>query len=132
MTTLEVGKRIAALREGKMTGEQLGERLGISKSEISKIENGSRKLDIGYIALIAEIFEISLGELLGIERHGSLAMAARVMTYPNGEEALASRQRIHQILEADASLSTSVGLKVSSPSASGSLTSPIPSPSRSS
>jgi Zn-dependent peptidase ImmA (M78 family)/transcriptional regulator with XRE-family HTH domain len=119
MTTVDIGKRIAALREGKMTGEQLGERLGISKSEVSKIENGSRKLDIGYLALIAEIFEISLGELLGIERHGSLAMAARVMTYPDGEEAMASRQRIRQVLEADASLTSSVGLRTSTPSTAG-------------
>jgi Zn-dependent peptidase ImmA (M78 family)/transcriptional regulator with XRE-family HTH domain len=119
MSTVDIGKRIASLREGKMTGEQLGERLGVSKSEISKIENGTRKLDIGHIALIAEIFEISLGELLGAERRGSLAMAARVMTYPNGDDATASRKRIHELLEADASLKSSVGLKVPTPSAAG-------------
>lgn len=120
MSTSNVGKRIAAYREARnMTGAELGEQLGISKSGISKIENGFRKLDIGYIAQIAEIFEISLGELLGVERKGSLAMAARVMTYPSTEEASTSRQRIHQVLEADAALRESVGLRVSSPSPAG-------------
>jgi len=120
MSTSNVGKRIAAWRDSRgMTGAELGERLGISKSEISKIENGSRKLDIGYIAMIAEIFSISLEELLGIERRGNLAMAARVLTYPSEEDTQASRQRIHQVLEVGASLSSSVGLRAASPSASG-------------
>src|SRR5271156_2027702 len=74
-----LGARIAALREARgMTGEELGSAIGLSRSQISKIEHGTRRLDVSEIAEIADVFEVTLGEVLGVERSGSLALAARV------------------------------------------------------
>ena len=45
MSEKSVGERIAALRAAPgLTGIQLGHALGLTKSQVSKIENGTRKL----------------------------------------------------------------------------------------
>jgi Zn-dependent peptidase ImmA (M78 family)/transcriptional regulator with XRE-family HTH domain len=120
MSESELGARIAALREARgMTGEQLGLALGLSRSQVSKVEHGTRRMDVSEVAAVADALEVSLAEVLGVERSGSLALAARVMAVPQAEETLPARRRIRQLLEADANLVSATGLGVNRPTQSG-------------
>src|SRR5260370_8875039 len=120
MNENELGARIAALREARgMTGQELGAALGLSRSQVSKVEHGTRRLDISEVAAIADALEASLAEVLGVERSGSLALAARVMTAPQADDTLPSRRRLRQMLEAEASLAAATGLRESRPTQSG-------------
>ncbi len=120
MNENELGARIAALREARgMTGEELGAALGLSRSQVSKVEHGTRRLDISEVAAIADALEASLAEVLGVERSGSLALAARVMAAPQADDTLPSRRRLRQLLEAEANLATATGLRESRPTQSG-------------
>jgi Zn-dependent peptidase ImmA (M78 family)/transcriptional regulator with XRE-family HTH domain len=120
MSEMSVGERIAALRAARgLTGEQLGHALGVTKSQVSKIENGTRKLDISEVALLADALGVTLAEVLGVERKGSLALAARVMAAPGQDETASARRRVRQILEAEAALGDAVGLLPARPSAAG-------------
>jgi Zn-dependent peptidase ImmA (M78 family)/transcriptional regulator with XRE-family HTH domain len=116
----ELGARIAVLREARgLTGQQLGDALGLSRSQVSKIEHGSRKLEVSELAEIADVLEVSLAELLGTERSSSLSLAARVMAIPDADGTLASRRRMRQLLEAEATLASTTGLTASRPTPSG-------------
>jgi Zn-dependent peptidase ImmA (M78 family)/transcriptional regulator with XRE-family HTH domain len=120
MNENELGARIAALREARgMTGEELGAALGLSRSQVSKVEHGMRRLDVSEVAAIADALEASLAEVLGVERSGSLALAARVMAAPQADDTLPSRRRLRQLLEAEASLVSATGLRESRPTQSG-------------
>ncbi|MFI5492904.1 helix-turn-helix domain-containing protein [Actinoplanes sp. NPDC051859] len=120
MVAQEVGVRIAELRAAKgMTGSQLGAALGLTKSQMSKIENGSRKLDIGELAVVADVLEVTLAEVLGVNRMGPLALAARVMTAPATDETARARRRVRQVLETEAALADATGLRPLEPSAAG-------------
>jgi len=115
-----MGVRIAALREARgMTGEELGAVLGLSRSQISKVEHGTRRVDVSEVAAIADALEVSLAEVLGVERSGSLALAARVMAAPDEGDTLPSRRRMRQLLEAEANLASSTGLSRGRPTPSG-------------
>src|SRR5262245_60690810 len=121
MAEQSIGARIAALRGARgMTGEHLGSLLGLTKSQISKIESGARKLDVSEVALVADALGVTLAEVLGVERKGSLALAARVMSEPAQEEALPARRRVRQVLEVEAALTDAVGLLPTHPSEAGS------------
>ncbi len=120
MNENELGARIAALREARgMTGEELGAAVGLSRSQVSKVEHGTRRLDVSEVAAIADALEASLAEVLGVERSGSLALAARVMASPQADDTLPSRRRLRQLLEAEASLVSATGLRESRPTQSG-------------
>ncbi len=111
---------MAKLREARgLTGSQLGTVLGLTKSQVSKIESGARRLDVSELAEMADVLEVSLGELLGSPRSRSLALAARVMTQPSDGADLVARRRLRQILEADSVLSDTCGLRPAKPSAAG-------------
>jgi Zn-dependent peptidase ImmA (M78 family)/transcriptional regulator with XRE-family HTH domain len=116
----QIGARIAALREARgLTGQELGDALGLSRSQVSKIEHGSRKLEVSELAEIADVLEVSLAELLGTERSTSLSLAARVMAAPDADGTLASRRRMRQLLEAEATLANTTGLAASRLTPSG-------------
>jgi Zn-dependent peptidase ImmA (M78 family)/transcriptional regulator with XRE-family HTH domain len=120
MDANELGARIAALREARgMTGQELGAALGLSRSQISKIEHGTRRLEVSELAAIADALEVSLGEVLGAERSGSLALAARVMEAPHADDTLPPRRRVRQMLEAEATLVSATGLQESHLTPSG-------------
>ncbi|GIF17563.1 Zn-dependent peptidase ImmA (M78 family)/transcriptional regulator with XRE-family HTH domain [Actinoplanes tereljensis] len=107
-----VGARIAELRAARgLTGTELGEALGLTKSQVSKIENGTRKLDVGELAVIADVLQVTLAEVLGMHRKGPLALAARVMSVPASDETLAARRRVRQVLETEAALADATGLR---------------------
>jgi Zn-dependent peptidase ImmA (M78 family)/transcriptional regulator with XRE-family HTH domain len=115
-----VGARIAALRRAKnMTGTALGDALGLTKSQVSKVENGSRKLDVGELAVVADLLGATLPELLGISRNGPLTLAARVMSAPAEDETGTARRRARQVLETEAALADATGLQPLVMSAAG-------------
>jgi transcriptional regulator with XRE-family HTH domain len=58
------GKRLKQLREEKkMTQEELGKALGITRNAISGYENGTREPDIEKLIVLSDIFECTLDYL---------------------------------------------------------------------
>ena len=76
MTQTEtMGKRIAAFRKKRgLTQDQLAEQLGISAQAVSKWETDLSCPDIGIIPQLAEILEVSLDDLFGVEKKGPAAV----------------------------------------------------------
>nr|MCR4598651.1 helix-turn-helix domain-containing protein [Acetatifactor sp.] len=63
----EIHFRIADLRRTKqLTQAQLADIVGVSFQTISKWENGSAMPDITYLPALAEFFEVSVDQLLGL------------------------------------------------------------------
>jgi len=50
------------------TQERLSEAVGIEAISLSRWETGTRALSLSTLALIADVLEVSLGDLLDIER----------------------------------------------------------------
>lgn len=62
----KIGKKIVSLRKQKnMTQMELADRMGISFQAVSNWERGNSMPDISKLPELAEIFEVSLDELLG-------------------------------------------------------------------
>lgn len=116
----DVGARIAKFRQAAaLTGEQLGAAVGLTKSQVSKVESGVRGLDVSEVAAVADALGVTLADLLGVERSASLALAVRVMAAPSPAEAAPARRRLRQLLEADATLADSGGLRQGAPNSAG-------------
>ena len=65
LTNEEIGKRITELRtQNNLSQENLAEKLGISRSSLSRYEKGSRTIDIYVLNNILEIFNISYDEFV--------------------------------------------------------------------
>ena len=63
-----LGKRIMALRKAAgMTQEQVAERLGVSPQAVSKWENDVSCPDVTMIPRLAQLFNVSTDELLGLK-----------------------------------------------------------------
>ena len=63
-----LGKRIMALRKAAgMTQEQVAERLGVSPQAVSKWENDVSCPDVTMIPRIAQLFNVSTDQLLGLK-----------------------------------------------------------------
>lgn len=61
-----LGKRLKELRTNKkMTQEELGRKINVTKVSISGYENGNRSPDTETLQKIADIFEVSTDFLLG-------------------------------------------------------------------
>ncbi len=57
---LEIGKHIKKLREEKrITGKNLAQRIGLSQSQMSRLEKGLRRIDTEVLARIAEALGVS-------------------------------------------------------------------------
>lgn len=68
MNTTDLGQTISGCRkERAMTQEQLAQALGITAQAVSKWETGQSYPDIQFLPLLADLFEVSLDELLGRE-----------------------------------------------------------------
>lgn len=99
---MNLGWRIAEHRRSRgMTGEELGRRVGLSKSQISRIESGQRQPGLTDLAYIADVFGTTVDSLLGVEPAGSVALAARVMRDDLGadEKVGPMRRRMAQLLD---------------------------------
>jgi transcriptional regulator with XRE-family HTH domain len=61
----KVGKRIKLLRQQKgVSQEYLGERLGVTRSFISRMENGKRPISLDKIERIADVLDVEVDDLL--------------------------------------------------------------------
>ena len=66
MNTIKIHEQIAFLRKQKgLTQEQLASALGVTNQSVSKWESGQCCPDIQLLPAIAELFEVSVDELLG-------------------------------------------------------------------
>ena len=71
MDQKKVGAFIASLRhESGMTQEALGARLGVTGKTVSRWENGNYMPDIGLLLPLAEVFGVTVNELLSGRRLG--------------------------------------------------------------
>ena len=62
------GERLAFYRKkNAMTQQQLGEQLNVSAQAVSKWENDQSEPDIATLCKLAEIYQISVNELVGAE-----------------------------------------------------------------
>lgn len=67
-----VRHRIKEIREARrLTQEALGQRIGRTKSTISKLESGETALDLAIAKKIADALEVGLQDVLAIEPEGS-------------------------------------------------------------
>ena len=65
---MNIGLKIKQLRREKnITQEELGELVGLTSKAISRWENDTSYPDITLLPILANIFEISVDELLGVE-----------------------------------------------------------------
>lgn len=66
MTTIKINEQIAFLRKQKgLTQEELANALGVTNQSVSKWESAQCCPDIQLLPDIAELFDVSVGELLG-------------------------------------------------------------------
>lgn len=69
MYTLRIGEIIRRCRKSEnMTQEELAEHLGVTKAAVSKWETGESCPDITMLPQIAELFRITIDELMGFRR----------------------------------------------------------------
>ena len=64
-----VGQRVAQARKAQgWTQERLSEAVGIEAISLSRWETGTRALSLSTLALIADVLEVGLGDLVDVER----------------------------------------------------------------
>lgn len=64
-----MGNRIRELRKSRgLTMKQLGEKLGLAESTISQYETGKRQPDNETLLELGEIFDVTVGYILGAEK----------------------------------------------------------------
>lgn len=66
----ELGRRIRAAREGKLTQAKLGALVGLSRTAITNIECGRQRLLVDQLVEIAHAVGVSAAELLPRENAG--------------------------------------------------------------
>lgn len=124
MDPQEMGALLRRLRTAAgLTQSELGERIGLRKDQISKVEHGIRRLDIAEMTLAAEALGTSARQLTGRSAPGTLALSARLATGASGRHVEAAMQRARRLLELDHLLGE-LGARVpprTSPSADGIL-----------
>ena len=65
---MTLGQKITELRKSQsLTQERLSEKLGVSRQTIANWEAGSTNPDINQAKAIAELFQVSLDDLLSVE-----------------------------------------------------------------
>lgn len=76
-----LGEMIATLRkENNMTQLQLAEKMGVTDKAVSKWERNLSCPDIDSLPLLAEIFGISVDELIQVKQHGKEEKPAEKLT----------------------------------------------------
>lgn len=110
--TNDLAKRIIDLRESKnWTQTQLAKKMDLSKSIMSKIESGHRKITTDELKSLAEIFGVSTDYLLGIassttssqttpfDIHDLLESNAQILYNNQGFLSKTDRSYINDLLE---------------------------------
>ena len=112
-----LGKRIMALRKAAgMTQEQVAERLGVSPQAVSQWENDVSCPDVTMIPRIAQLFNVSTDELLGLK--ASTVRPADTSSYSHGNGSCCKSSSATQgigfglllILKPDAGMATAMVL----------------------
>lgn len=117
---VEVGARVAAARRrAGLTGTDLGAAVGLRKDQISKIESGKRRLDVGELPGIAAALGVTVRHLVGQPERPGLAMAARLAVGMGPEATRSARRRARQLLELDDLLGQVAGMPPARPSSAG-------------
>ena len=94
--------RIKELREQMgVTQTQLGQVLNVSKSTISKYENGSLDLNSTTIAILCDYFQVSANQLLGISAIDNISP---INAAPNTAEPLDTDPTLQAIIRLAANL----------------------------
>ncbi len=76
---MDISEKLKELRKKlKLSQAEVAERLGLAQSNYGLLENGSREITLSKLEKLAEVFGVSVGELLGLEG---------VQAVPNGEQA---------------------------------------------
>lgn len=87
MQTETMGKRIAAFRRQKgLTQDQLAEQLGISAQAVSKWETDLSCPDIGIIPQLADLLDVTLDDLFGVEPKQPTAILVPESQRKNSDE----------------------------------------------
>lgn len=69
MDTVKIGKFLAELRrEGHMTQEELGERLGVTNKTVSRWENGNYMPPVEMLAELSGLYGVSINEIISGKR----------------------------------------------------------------
>lgn len=120
-----VGERVREARSrARLSGAALGEKVGLARDQISKIENGRRRLNGVEAPAFARALGVTLSWLLGQDETPRMALAHRLSRGANGEEATpdglpATQTRALTVLEADRILSGIVPVPPARVSAAG-------------
>ena len=73
MDQVKIDKFLKELRKEKgLTQEQLAEKLNVSNRSISRYETGNNMPDISLLIEIADIFEVSIPEIINGERKSEI------------------------------------------------------------
>ena len=66
---MKIGESIAKLRtEHKLTQEELGEKVGVSRQAVTKWESDESVPELSKLVALADIFEVSLDRLVGRDK----------------------------------------------------------------
>ena len=95
------------LRKAKgLTQAQLAEKLNLSQATIASWENGTRRPDLNYFPILADLFGVSTDELLGREEepkdneaHAPKTIEARIVSYGMDLLPAEERQKILTIFQ---------------------------------
>ncbi len=107
MTTLKINEQIAFLRKQKgLTQEELANALGVTNQAVSKWESAQCCPDIQLLPIMAEMFDVSVDELLGYTPVSTaddiiLELRKRIDSLPKGEDfdfAFKAAAALHTIL----------------------------------
>ncbi|MFJ7095871.1 helix-turn-helix domain-containing protein [Streptomyces mirabilis] len=98
----EVGRRVCeARRRRALTGEALGGLVGLGKDQVSKIENGRRKVSVRELPKFAAALGVTVAHLLGQTTRPSLAMAHRLAGDTTPEADNNAKRRALELLEVE-------------------------------
>ena len=79
---LMIGEKLKKLRRSRdLTQEEVATHIGISYQSISKWERGDGYPDITMLPTLANYFEVSVDELIGMERKNNLRYKSRVLEF---------------------------------------------------
>jgi len=88
---VEIGQRTAELRKkAGISQQRLAEMLGVSRTTITQIENGKRKVSVDELAKFSEIFNLSVDNLLSSKDKPEVILAEK-----QGESKMESPIRIN-------------------------------------
>ncbi|MBA7473671.1 MAG: DUF4065 domain-containing protein [Dehalococcoidia bacterium] len=88
---VELGQRTAELRKRSGISQQrLAEMMGVSRTTITQIENGKRKVSVDELARLSEIYNLSVDSLLSLKEEPEVIFAEK-----QGEKKMESPIRIN-------------------------------------